>query len=70
MVAMEIARALERAGAEVIGPAPTVEAALDAPGADGARRSDPRHQPGAKIAFSVADALLGPWNPVYFCDGV
>jgi CheY-like chemotaxis protein len=30
LVAMEIARALERAGAEVIGPAPTVEAALDA----------------------------------------
>jgi hypothetical protein len=37
------------------------------PAEDGARRNDPGRQPGAKVAFSLADALLarGPWQTGY-----
>jgi hypothetical protein len=70
LVAMEIARALERAGAEVIGPAPTVEAALDAleqTAPDGAILDI---NLGAKMAFSVADALLASGIPSIFATGM
>ena len=69
LVAMEIAWALERAGAEVIGPAPTVEAAPDAleqTAPDGAILDI---NLGAKMAFSVADALLARGIPSIFATG-
>jgi DNA-binding response OmpR family regulator len=69
LVAMDIARALERAGAEVIGPAPAVEAALDA-----LARSMPDGaildiNLGGEMAFPVADALMARGVPFIFATG-
>jgi CheY-like chemotaxis protein len=69
LVAMDIVRALERAGAEVIGPAPGVEAALDA-----LERSAPDGaildiNLGGEMAFPVADALLARGVPFVFATG-
>src|SRR5262249_477527 len=69
LVAMDIVRALERAGAEVIGPAPAVEAALDAleqTAPDGAILDI---NLGGEMAFPVADALLARGVPFVFATG-
>jgi DNA-binding response OmpR family regulator len=69
LVAMDIARALERAGAEVIGPAPGVEAALDV-----LERTVPDGaildiNLGGEMAFPVADALMARGIPFIFATG-
>jgi ActR/RegA family two-component response regulator len=69
LVAMDIARALERAGAEVIGPAPAVAAALDA-----LERTVPDGaildiNLGGEMAFPVADALIALGVPFIFATG-
>jgi ActR/RegA family two-component response regulator len=69
LVAMDIARALERAGAEVIGPAPGVEAALDV-----LQRTVPDGaildiNLGGEMAFPVADALAALGVPFIFATG-
>jgi len=69
LVAMDIVRALERAGAEVIGPAPAVEAALDVleqTVPDGAILDI---NLGGEMAFPVADALLARGVPFVFATG-
>jgi CheY-like chemotaxis protein len=69
LVAMDIVRALERAGAEVIGPAPGVDAALDAleqSAPDGAILDI---NLGGEMAFPVADALLARGVPFVFATG-
>src|SRR6516225_4719859 len=69
LVAMDIVRALERAGAEVIGPAPAVEAALDALArtvVDGAILDI---NLGGEMAFPVADALTARGVPFIFATG-
>src|SRR5215471_8783716 len=69
LVAMDIARALERAGAEVIGPAPAVEAALVAleqTVPDGAILDV---NLGGEMAFPVADALMALGVPFVFATG-
>ena len=69
LVAMDIARSLERAGAEVIGPAPAVEAALDAverTALDGAILD---MNLGGEMAFPVADALMARGVPFIFATG-
>ena len=69
LVAMDIARALERAGAEVVGPAPAVEAALDAleqTMPDGAILDI---NLGGEMAFPVADALMARGVPFIFATG-
>jgi DNA-binding response OmpR family regulator len=69
LVAMDIARALERAGAEVIGPTPAVAAALDA-----LERTVPDGaildiNLGGEMAFPVADALIALGVPFIFATG-
>jgi CheY-like chemotaxis protein len=69
LVAMDIVRALERAGAEVIGPAPAVEAALAAleqTVLDGAILDI---NLGGEMAFPVADALMARGIPFIFATG-
>jgi ActR/RegA family two-component response regulator len=69
LVAMDIARALERAGAEVIGPVPAVDAALGAlkqTVPDGAILDI---NLGGEMAFPVADALLALGVPFVFATG-
>jgi len=69
LVAMDIVRALERAGAEVIGPAPAVDAALNAldqTAPDGAILDI---NLGGEMAFPVADALLARGVPFVFATG-
>ena len=69
LVAMDIARALERAGAEVIGPASAVEAALAAleqTVLDGAILDI---NLGGEMAFPVADALMARGIPFIFATG-
>src|SRR6516165_7818743 len=69
LVAMDIVRALERAGAEVIGPAPAIEAALDVleqTVPDGAILDI---NLGGEMAFPVADALLARGVPFVFATG-
>ena len=69
LVAMDIARALERAGAEVIGPTPAVEAALNAleqTVLDGAILDI---NLGGEMAFPVADALMARGVPFIFATG-
>ncbi len=66
---LAIARALERAGAEVIGPAPGIEAALDAlerTAPDGAILDI---NLGGEMAFPVADALMARGVPFIFATG-
>src|SRR5262249_57744534 len=66
---MDIVRTLERAGAEVIGPAPAVEAALDAleqAVPDGAILDI---NLGGEMAFPVADALMALGVPFIFATG-
>ena len=65
LVAMDIARGSERA--EVIETCADNGSRPGCPAEDGARRNDPGRQPGAKVAFSLADALLarGPWQTGY-----
>jgi CheY-like chemotaxis protein len=69
LVAMDIVRALERAGAEVIGPASAVEAALAAleqTVLDGAILDI---NLGGEMAFPVADALMARGIPFIFATG-
>jgi len=69
LVAMDIVRTLERAGAEVIGPAPAVEAALEAleqAVPDGAILDI---NLGGEMAFPVADALMALGVPFIFATG-
>lgn len=68
LVAMDLVRALERAGAQVIGPAPAVDAALSALDAspDGAILDI---NLGGEMAFPVADALLERGVPFVFATG-
>jgi len=69
LVAMDIVRTLERAGAEVIGPAPAVEAALNAlkqAVPDGAILDI---NLGGEMAFPVADALMALGVPFIFATG-
>lgn len=69
LVAMDLVRALERAGAEVIGPAPAVDAALSAladASPDGAILDI---NLGGEMAFPVADALLERGVPFVFATG-
>jgi DNA-binding response OmpR family regulator len=69
LVAMDIVRALERAGAEVVGPAPAVEAALNAleqTVLDGAILDI---NLGGEMAFPVADALMARGVPFIFATG-
>lgn len=69
LVAMDIARALERAGAQVIGPEPSLDAALDA-----IERMPPDGaildiNLGGEMAFPVADALTAHGVPFVFATG-
>jgi ActR/RegA family two-component response regulator len=69
LVAMDIARALKRAGAEVIGPAPAVEAALTVlkqTVPDGAILDI---NLGGEMAFPIADALMARGVPFIFATG-
>lgn len=69
LVAMDLVRALQRAGAEVIGPAPAVEAALNAlaqAAPDGAILDI---NLGGEMAFPVADALTERGVPFVFATG-
>jgi len=69
LVAMDLVRALERAGAQVIGPAPAVDAALNAladAAPDGAILDI---NLGGEMAFPVADALLERGVPFVFATG-
>lgn len=69
LVAMDIARALERAGAEVIGPAPAVDAALDALEQMLPDAAILDINLGGEMAFPVADALLARGVPFVFATG-
>lgn len=70
LIAREVAQALRRAGAFVIGPAPTVAAALDllaSEGAPDAALLDINLR--GEMAYPVADALAGRGVPVVFATG-
>lgn len=69
-LALELDRALRAAGADVLGPAPSVEAALDLLGRGvglGAAVLDVNL--GGEMAYPVADALLARDVPVLFTTG-
>jgi ActR/RegA family two-component response regulator len=69
LVAMDLVRALERAGAQVIGPAPGVDSALSALADTVPDAAILDINLGGEMAFPVADALLERGVPFVFATG-